>query len=672
MSLFEKGKFVFIFMGLVMLTVWAGYHHTLAYPFQFDDSGYIVDNIKIRDVTRLDLIWHCLAHPVRFVAFYSFALNYACHQLHVQGYHVFNLFIHGLSACVVGGLSYQLAYLFLQMRGAQEKVEQKAKRLALAAALIFAAHPVQTGAVTYICQRFASLATFFYVSSLFLYVLTRRHFINNDLRMRISWQPWMFFGAAMLLGGLGMMTKQITFTLPLMVGIFEVFLWKRGNKIRSVSLISGGLALLMLLVIPFLYQFKIFDIFAVNVPSNSHHGDQITYARYVGTQVRVVAHYVKLFLMPQGQNLDYDFPLSLSVFTLANVKAGLLLLIVAWVAWVCRRRQAFLSFALIWFFIALMVESLIPIQHVIFEHRLYLPSVGLSMAAAYALAFGLTSTRRWIIGLMGVVMALSVMTYQRNRVWQSPLTLWGDALRKSPYKARPYSNLGYALAEQGAFASSLVFLNAALERDPAFTEALMNRGMLFRRQGQLEAALEDFNRLLSNTPNHYEALWRRGRVYQALGQGDLAMADYDEALVLKPVFARAYNSRAGLWQSRGVMELALLDYNKALVLDPQYVMAYTNRALTYIFQERLPEAHADFVRALTISPDDRLTLLNRTRLWMYQKKPQEALKDAHALVQYHPQWPEAYALRAEVHQALGHEVQANEDRQTAGRLGIAR
>ncbi|MFH1858283.1 MAG: hypothetical protein ABH845_05210, partial [Candidatus Omnitrophota bacterium] len=190
-----RGKPDLFVFCLILLLGFGVYADTLRSGFHFDDQVVIEENVAIRDLSRPGLLWQ--AFNTRFFLGLTFAFNYAVGKLDPFGYHLFNILIHLFSSFLV----YRLVVLTFQTP--QMKTHPLADRclpLAGAAALFFLVHPIQTMAVSYIWQRGASLAAFFYLSAVVLYVqwrLTSRQ---------------LYFGGSLLATVLGMFTKEITFT----------------------------------------------------------------------------------------------------------------------------------------------------------------------------------------------------------------------------------------------------------------------------------------------------------------------------------------------------------------------------------------------------------------------------------------------------------------------------
>jgi hypothetical protein len=117
------------------------------------------------------------------------------------------------------------------------------------------------------------------------------------------------------------------------------------------------------------------------------------------TQSRVVLYYLSLLVYPHPSrlNLDYDFPVSHSLLdpptTLISLLAiAALLVLSVWKA----RESRLLSFSILWYFGNLAIESSIFPLEMVYEHRLYLPSVGPFLLFSLALILGLERARLFL------------------------------------------------------------------------------------------------------------------------------------------------------------------------------------------------------------------------------------------------------------------------------------
>jgi len=269
------------------------YSNTFSASFQLDDVTNIGDNLQIRNLSNLPL------SESRYVGYLSFALNYHFGQRNVFGYHLVNLLIH-----ITNGF---LVYFFvlLLLRIPQPSLTPHASPLtnasgiALATALLFVVHPVQTQAVTYIVQRFASLAALFYLLTVLLYLKWR--LTEPENRHRFLW-----YAGALLSTILAMKTKEISFTLPLMLILIEVVFFGSPTRKQWIALIPF---LLTLLIIPLSHPGKIGELEAGFAKGTT----EISRLDYLFTQFRVILTYVRLLVLPIHQNVDYDYPISHSL-----------------------------------------------------------------------------------------------------------------------------------------------------------------------------------------------------------------------------------------------------------------------------------------------------------------------------------------------------------------------
>ncbi|MBI5756468.1 MAG: tetratricopeptide repeat protein, partial [Nitrospirae bacterium] len=213
----RSGKYSSVIaLSLIVITTLLIYSNTFSSSFHFDDRTSIIINNKILDLSNfLDL------SGTRYVGELSFALNYHFGQFNVSGYHLVNIVIHIINGLLVWWLVI-LTFKTPQMGGLTNNSRLNSL-IALASSLVFVSHPIQTQAVTYIVQRYASLATLFYLLSVVLFVKWR---LSSGSVSRV-----VFYLFSILSAVLAMKTKEISFTLPFVIllyeGIFFRDRWRR-------------------------------------------------------------------------------------------------------------------------------------------------------------------------------------------------------------------------------------------------------------------------------------------------------------------------------------------------------------------------------------------------------------------------------------------------------------
>jgi tetratricopeptide (TPR) repeat protein len=563
------------------------YSNSLHVPFVFDDSFSIVDNPEIRNLPGLisDALSGHAYHPNRYVGFLTFALNYHFGGFEVTGYHLVNLLIHLANALLV----YALLILTFRAPFLRNSVLQGAAGpVALLAGALFVVHPIQTQAVTYIVQRLTSLATTFYLSTFVLYAYAR---LNAGENRFFSAKGWVFYLASVATAILAMRTKEIAFTLPLLLSLYE-FLFFEGSLRKRSSAIAPHLLTMLIIPLSILHLGRSAGEIIGELRQATEFQPTVSRYVYLVTQFRVVVTYLRLLVLPVHQNLDYDYPIYTSFFTPPVFVSFLLLAALFLLAIYLHRVSSpisdgssssllsyrpsraadpavrLISFGIFWFFIALSVESsFIPITDVIFEHRVYLPSVGAFAGVAVAFVMLTVKARRrglaWVLTVIAAaaVLSLAVGTWKRNEVWKTEETLWRDVVEKSPRNARAYSNLGAVLGEAGRTEEAIAALSTAIRLQPNNTKAQVNLGTALASAGRREEAIRILSEAVRIEPDNANALNNLGTVLTDAGRLDEAITILNQAVRYRPENARAhYNlGRAYLAAGRKVEGVAALE-----------------------------------------------------------------------------------------------------------------
>ncbi len=488
--------------------------------FYYDDKICIERNEVIK---KIDIPKIFNAFNTRFLVGLSFALNYKLCDLHPAGYRLINLLIHCLNAFLVYLLIKSTLYLY---SAPKPVLFCPLEWPAFFGAMLFLCHPIQTEPVNSITQRFVLMGAFFYLLTLLLYIQYRCRF---QKRYMIA-----SYGAAFA----AMFCKEFVVTLPLMLALYEFYflsslhetIGKRCRRLIPFFIIVLIVPILLLRTPPQ-------TIAVANIAdSNSNSHIDITRARggigrqqYFLTQLNVVRTYVRLLFVPVNLNFDYDYPIS-SKMDYQTFMSGIFLLCLLALAAAAYRSYRILSFGILWFFIALSVESsFIPIKHVIAEYRMYLASVGFVFLATGLIYIRKADVRKLNVTAAVILMSFSVLTYQRNKVWKDEFTLWNDTVGKSPHKAETYYSRGLLYDDQGNFALAILDYNRAIAIDPNFVYAYNNRGIIYASQGNFLQALLNFTWAIEINPNYADAYYNRGNTYYRLRQYGKAWGDVHKA-----------------------------------------------------------------------------------------------------------------------------------------------
>ena len=300
-------------LALILGTGIIIYSNSFGCSWHLDDFINIVNNPIMRDLTDWETWWRM--GNTRMAGLYSFALNYHFHEADVWGYHLVNLCIHLVNACLV----WWLTFLICSSPALKEhKIASHKMLFAFVTALMFVLHPLATQSVTYIVQRLASQVAMFYFLSLAFYLQARLTKRGNLTRI-------LLFAGCAVSAVLAMLTKENAFTLPFAIILSELF-FIRTEKLsvifrdyRVILLILLSLGALM--VIPFQSSLSIFN--SISPPGNPDF--VLTPLNYFLTQFSVIVKYIQLLFLPVGQNLDYDFPVSHSLFEIKTLLSFLFL-----------------------------------------------------------------------------------------------------------------------------------------------------------------------------------------------------------------------------------------------------------------------------------------------------------------------------------------------------------
>jgi len=613
-------------LAILGIAVALTYGHTLDAPFNFDGLGQIKANPVIRHLDDLRALWRY--SPQRIVGFFSFALNYHFHQLDVAGYHLVNISIHLLAA----GAMFWLLRGLLRSPAATSGVDGlQAVWLPLLAALLFAVHPLQTQAVTYIVQRFESLAALFYIGALACYVQARLE--------AIPLRRWSFGVVAVLAAGLAFFTKQNSATLPLAILLVEVIFFTSSPRRALVKVTITGLAMTVIFVV-LATIVRHSPPSLADLDSLTRETRDISRWHYLATQLLVLFIYIKLFFLPWGLHPDYDLPLAESLLAWPVPLAAVLHLAVICLAAARVRRFPIPAFGILFYYLAhLVTSSIIPIRDVVFEHRTYLPNLGLGVAVAWsllALAAKMRMPRRFAVVIVCLLAILATLTVMRNNVWRDPLALWQDGAERAPDSPRvhlnlgnvlqergdltgaidqyeqavavdpvyqqAHYNLGYALVEQGEFGRAMFHYREALRLRPDDRQTLNNLATLMAQSGRLDEAAAHFEKLLDIDPGYATGHYNLGKVFMEQGRDGEAADHFLAALELNPSYAEAAKELGILCHRQGDLDRAALYYRQTLETTPEDVDLRFNLGLILGRQGRLPEALAQFGEALRLAP----------------------------------------------------------------------
>jgi len=432
---------------LIVAAIFMAYFNAFQGSFQFDDFNVIVGDARVHD-------WQtCLASMpgIRSLLKASYTLSWTSGQGPI-GFHLFNVAVHAANAVLV----YLLARCyFVEIAPLPESAGRNA---ALFAALLFALHPAQTEAVTYISGRSSSLAACFYLASLLAYVRSGQ---------AGSTRAYRYFSLIFFLMALAV--KEVAVTLPL-----ALFLWEFCRLARrSVHSILAALWPYWLALAAAMLAMLLHPVYSDLLAYSLRQG---TFAASLNAGVQGAAYLLGQLFFPRHLNIDPDLAIAAAGSAEFAAKAALLGSMLA-AGFVSLRRAPWLAFGILWFFVQLLpTHSLVPRLDIANDRQLYLASIGPLLTLAFF--FARLAIRRpafpWRGSAVVACMMLALATHARNRDYRDEITLWEATAKYSPNKGRVHNNLGYAYELAGRMEDARKAYRRALEIDPKYARATAN------------------------------------------------------------------------------------------------------------------------------------------------------------------------------------------------------
>ncbi|MDA3896689.1 MAG: hypothetical protein PF482_11160 [Desulfobacteraceae bacterium] len=525
-----------IFISLFVFSTLFVYANSLRAPFIFDDFTAIIKNnpkLQINELT-FSALKNVTVHSStknRPLASITLALNHYFGGADTFGYHVVNTVIHIFTGICLFFLMIKILEQPVGAYGENNPLSGNGRRIvwiAFLSTLIWLIHPLQTNAVIYIVQRMTSLSALFYILSMLLYIHGR-----TLMRQRRFGASVCFLSGCLFSGICAVASKENAATLPLFIFLFEWFFMQDLRPIKLRTMLVGGIISVVIfwgMALFFLGAHPVDRILA----GYGHWG--FTLPERVMTEFRVIAYYVSLIFFPHPDRLmlDYDYPISHSFIDPGTtVISVLMLLLVFFTAEYSAKKRRLLAFCLLWFLGNLMIESSVIGIEIIYEHRLYLPSMMIFLLLIYE--GDKIISAKWVKQtiVMAMVLTLSLWTFQRNQTWGDGAVFWKDNVRKAPHDARPLQNIAYSMQQKELHEEAVLYYKKSLdlEEDPA---AFYNMGILLSKIGYHLEAVMAFNKVVQLDYDSTDMYGKLAYELTMMGEFNGALQNYQRAIEVDP------------------------------------------------------------------------------------------------------------------------------------------
>jgi len=586
-------------LGPALLLVFAGvviYANSFSAPFVFDGNR-IVGQPWFEKLWPFDPPWAIRTRPL---GFFTFSLNRAVLGPQLWGFHLVNLVIH-LSASIA---VFAIVRRTLVRLGAFGSRGERSTMMALSVALLWMAHPLQTGCVTYLVQRVEALMCLFFLLTLYFFIR------GVDGSRGTVW-----YVASTVCCVLGMATKEVMVVAPLVVALYDwTFVtpsWRRLLRLRGgyYAALASTWAIL---------AFLLLTNAAMNFRRMGYHslGD-LSPVRYMLTQPGVILHYLRLAVFPGGLTLDYLWQPPQG-WEEVIVPLLVVLSLLAISAWMLLRRNPWGFVGAFFFLVLAPTSSVLPIRDPAFEHRMYLPLLAVVLVVALGvdwvwrceivprLPMGAwwRGIERWAPRLVfcGAVVVLGGLTIARNHDYRSDLAIWRDTVAKRPGHPRAHNNLGAALQAVGELDEAIEHYRRAIELLPAYAEAHLNLGETLQARGKTQSAIEHYQRGLELKPENAEAHNNVASLLASQGRNREAIVHLRRAVELAPETAIFHHNLGRVLAADRRLKEAAEHFERAVRLDPTSLEAHHGLGVALLQLGRVDDAIAQFLEGLRIQP----------------------------------------------------------------------
>jgi protein O-mannosyl-transferase len=513
------------------------YLNALSNPFVYDDHRMVVENTGIQDLADLRAI--VLLEPTRPLINFSYAVDYAVWGLNPFGFHLTNLLLHVLNVVLL----FQLARRMAHDRARGQTPRKDPGAVALAASLLFAAHPMMSQAVGYVAGRPELLCGAFFLLAL---MAGRRWMLDGGPAWWIA--TGVFWAAACL-------SKEVAGMFPFVLLLYERLILRPEPDARRRSFLRLHLPLLVVASVAVAARVAV--LLLVEYPG----GDVVIGWRLLVLQFDVILRYIALLLVPRGQTVFHAIPAA-RLDDARTWLAILFLLSLVGLAVRNRTRTASASFGLFWFLLVLVPSMALVVfdrGEPMAEHRIYVASMGLFLGAGAAL--GELSARlidvhprlRLLtrVAFAVALVSLAGRTIVRNAVWSSPIGLWAEAVELAPDQWFPHLLLGEALHAAGRREEAMMAYSRVIELRPEEPAAYQKLALGYAESGQYDEARRTFERLHQIDPHSPIPPNGLGAVALLQKQPDAARGHFNQALALDAGNVRARQALAAMAEQDG-------------------------------------------------------------------------------------------------------------------------
>jgi protein O-mannosyl-transferase len=625
-----RAQLFFSILALFILIL-ATYANTLISPFNFDDQA-LLQHIILNDPNGYNQVW-----PIRYrhLLYFSFSFNNSISGLNTLSYHLTNLLFHFSTSVIV------LFIVFKTLINSARFNSSSALGVSATTALIFALNPLHTEAVTYISGRASGIGGFFYLLALLFFILGSER--NKNSRTTLP----LYYILTLLVFFLALLSKETTFTLPLVFILYDLCFMRNENWHPFKSRLSVIYLPLSILIISFLVLSPVMR----NLVMSWFDRVDLNYAL---TQSQILIYALKLCLFPVNLTFDYDLttnlgPLAVPRFLTFAIWLSLIFIVLK----NFRRISPVVVFAFLWFLITVSpTNSFLPRADLLSERNLYLPSIGPTILIVYIfynlflVKLKSPFSKQALALLIVFLLFQGTLLIKRNSVYRSNIHLWEDTYKKSPadlkvlhnlshfyledkryqqalapllklsrsnagdfYRAFAHSNLGSIYTQNGNFNRAEQEFQKSIALEASLPIGHMNLGTFYASRGKFSQARiefllaqEQYNKFNWGYPMPAELDLNLARVNWQLKSFSDAEKHALQYLQKVPGSSEGLLLLGKIYQAEGDLDLAEKTFQKIKAIGLASAKAYNNLGILYIKKQQYDKAQDAFNFSISSFP----------------------------------------------------------------------
>lgn len=672
-----------ILLIIILVICFFSYFQIIDYEFiSWDDDVQITENTYVKNFNKESVSHNLNEERFTFLTLTTFSVIYQIWGNDPAPFHWLSILLHLFNVILV----FQL-------------IKQFSKNIYTIGfvVLLFALHPMRVESVAWISEMKDLLFTCFSLTALLFYL----KYLKNNLK-------FYFFIIAGSMAVLASFSKVQGLFVPITFYLLDI-LYKRkfslalilekGILVLFIFFIFHWILLILLLIGIMIFKFisekrkfifsKTFKIYFASIVGvilliflfyyffNQKSGlwsdlpeirNTFSFPERFLLAGFALWFYIENLFLPISLNAVHPYPIRLSSGELPSeyyfTLIVLLFVICLSVIMILKRKKIPDLIFFGWFFFLInisMVMHFIPIEGrlVVADRYSYLAYFGLFVLIASAgekFYFQKLKFKNSIKVIFFILICvLSILTYNRCKVWKNTKTLFTDVLQKNSNISFAHLNLASEYLRNQKPDSAMMYFNQSIKLDSLDPNAYFNRASAFIKMKKDYKAMNDFNtvlRIAKNNEHKALAYSNIGEIYRKSGKDSLAIYYYDLSIKQDSNLSVLYNNRGTYFLNKNRIDEARKDFSKAVKLNADYYEALNNLGWVLTLKGELDQALINFDRSIELNPKYSFAYDNRGYLKYVKRDNEGAIQDFNKATLLNPTLSQAYINRGRAYASI--------------------